>query len=147
MLQNFTRLFLVAFIALQFPVLTEVGGTEPEMRSDVRSSAPSKVCHPKKPVTCRANDLAASSAAITAPAAESQQAAVCFGPRWLCRAGADVTTPAETDALPGAPVTKPADSTIESQQAAAPVCCVPFMVSSFCVWARGLTAWMSADAT
>ena len=118
MLQNFTRLFLVAVIALQFPVLTEVGSNELEMRSDVRSSAPSKVCHPKKPVTCRANDLAASSAAITAPAAESQQAAVCFGPRWLCRTGADVTTPAETDALPVAPVTKPADSTIESQQAA-----------------------------
>ena len=117
MLQNVTRLFLVVVIALQFPVLTEVGNTDLEMRSDVRASAPSKVCHPKKPVTCRANDLAAS-AAITAPAVESQQAAVCFGPRWLCRAGADVTTPAETDALPVAPVTKPADNKIESQQAA-----------------------------
>ena len=117
MLQNLTRLFLVAVIALQFPVLTEVGNAAPEI-SDVRASAPSKVCHPKKPVTCRANDLATSSASITAPAVESQQAAVCFGPRWLCRAGADVTTPAETDALPAAPVTKPADSKIESQQAA-----------------------------
>jgi hypothetical protein len=115
-LQNFTRLFLVAIIALQFPALTGMS-TETEMRSDDRASAPSKLCHPKKPVTCRANDLANAAPALATPS-ESQQAALCFGPRWLCRTGADVTTPAETDALPEAPVTKPADSTIESQQAA-----------------------------
>lgn len=114
MLQNLSRLFLIAVLVLQFPI-AEVSSPEAGMNADTRSSAPSKLCHPKKPVTCRANDLAEAVPSVVAPV--EQQAALCIGPKWICRTGTELATPAET--LPAAPVTRPAmDSTIESQQAA-----------------------------
>lgn len=116
MLQNLSRLFLIAVLVLQFPI-AEVSSPEAGLNADTRSSAPSKLCHPKKPVTCRANDLAVVAPAV-APSAE-QRAALCFGPRWLCRTGTDLATPAESNPIPEAPVARPStDSTIESQQAA-----------------------------
>lgn len=114
MLQNLSRLFLIAVLVLQFPA-AEISGPEAGLNADTRSSAPSKLCHPKKPVTCRANDLAVAAPAVTVPV--EQQAALCFGPKWLCRTGTDLATPAGT--LPAAPATSPSTgNTIESQQAA-----------------------------
>jgi hypothetical protein len=51
------------------------------------SVTPSKVCHPKKPVTCRATVLADQSAKPAVKAQPVQQAMVCgYFPRWVCRA-------------------------------------------------------------
>ena len=84
--------------------------TQETISIDVTATAPSKVCHPKKPITCRANDVSALSlteqvvgpigmAKTEAPVAKTDEAMapasftpdsgrVCVGPRWCCRAAA-----------------------------------------------------------
>jgi hypothetical protein len=66
-------------------------------------ATPSKVCHPKKPITCHAavivpeiSALPESAEAVTpAPSVTPQQARVCIGGRsWLCK-GQSLTQPVQ----------------------------------------------------
>ena len=74
---------LVAIALVAAMPMLDVASSAPQEEEIRLVTTPSKMCHPKKPLTCRAADIAALS---TAPQAESQQAALCIGPRWLCSA-------------------------------------------------------------
>ena len=109
--------FAVALLVASPAVFASTSSADVTVSADVLSSAPSKVCHPKKPVTCRAADLGAAIAEVAVPAAkdsrlESQEAMVCFGPRWACRAN---TVPAGTTKVQ--PSVKETESRIQSQEA------------------------------
>ena len=99
-------LVVVAALFVAAPgAFASVSSSDDTVSAEVISSSPSKVCHPKKPVTCRATDLAVAIADV-APSAkdarlQSQEAMVCVGPRWACRANTlptEIAVPSVNDA-------------------------------------------------
>lgn len=97
-MRTFRVLALVIAVAL-LVASPSVFASTAASRTDELSTASSKVCHPKNPVTCRAADL--SSLAVTGDASspaesesvatdsrfESKQAMACHGGiRWACKA-------------------------------------------------------------
>jgi hypothetical protein len=116
-MRSFRLLALVFVVALLVAAPSAFASTTPEsvIDADSISQAPSKVCHPKKPVTCRAVELVnaepslnaepasieteATSVAIplsfqgnsnflqeaTRSRVQFQTAMICMPPKWYCR--------------------------------------------------------------
>ena len=88
-------LALVAVVSLLIAPSSLLASTAGPDGSAVVKAAPSKVCHPKKPITCRAAELSAvaEGTSVSVPvldeattAAPAINAAICVGSRpWLCR--------------------------------------------------------------
>lgn len=92
----------VALAVLVVPTTVFAGVSAPEagLRADVASATPSKLCHPKKPITCRAGELAPQTAVeiptdvnvaktnermdAGKPRFEFNEAMICLGPRYSC---------------------------------------------------------------
>jgi hypothetical protein len=103
-----SRLFtvLVAFALLVVAPAVFAGTPDPATDGSVISKTPAKLCHPKKPLTCRASELAVmaglgeteeSVPALETPKAEpvesqelptvtSELGRLCIPPRYLCKA-------------------------------------------------------------
>ena len=110
-MRSFRLLALVFVVALLVAAPSAFASTTPEsvIDADSISQAPSKVCHPKKPVTCRAVEMVnaepasieteATSVAIplsfqgnsnflqeaTRSRVQFQTAMICMPPKWYCR--------------------------------------------------------------
>lgn len=95
MRSTLSRSLVVVALVVLFPAMLAAASTpDADLRSGIGADAPSKVCHPKKPITCRADaPMSMEIAGVTADlsvdsALQSKQAGICFGPRLLCRSEA-----------------------------------------------------------
>ena len=83
----------VFVLVLVSPAAFADSSTPDQGLKDSITSAPSKLCHPKKPITCRADVSLSQNAPETESVSEApvsmsfeQDGRLCFGPRWICRA-------------------------------------------------------------
>ena len=92
-LRNLLRLLIAVVVLVQAPAILATTVSEVDLKA-----APSKVCHPKKPVTCQAtatiDDIAQTLQAEPQP--EMKQAMVCVR-SWLCRTDALTTETPEPE--------------------------------------------------
>ena len=113
---KFNRLFalvVVVCLAVAPTMIAAPATVSSELSFDVKAT-PSKVCHPKKPVTCRAADLStvtdvtlpALEAAATLTASAEEVGMICMGSRFFCRSGKTLAAPSfeATPAVTAAPV-------------------------------------------
>jgi hypothetical protein len=95
MRSNLSRSLVVLALVVLFPAMLAASSTpDADLRSGISADAPSKVCHPKKPITCRADALPLSTDVTVELSIDAfKQAGLCFGPRLLC--GAEAFNPSE----------------------------------------------------
>ncbi|HUP50705.1 MAG TPA: hypothetical protein VNA04_18165 [Thermoanaerobaculia bacterium] len=87
-------------LVVQLPtLLVATSSPDPGQEAVELATTPSKLCHPKKPITCRAGELAAA-ALLTEAQPVSKQAGLCIGPRWLCSAEENSVASSEALLLP-----------------------------------------------
>jgi hypothetical protein len=96
MRSNLSRSLVVLALVVLFPAMLAAASTpDADLRSGISADAPSKVCHPKKPITCRADAFPLSTDVTVELSTDGalKQAGLCFGPRLLC--GAEAFNPSE----------------------------------------------------